>query len=178
MREQNNLDTYEFCANCGHKLWLRETYRPIKVIGKGGFVKANITNGSALGAKPATMRVINRPESSGTHDSFLELVLNPATFGTTPNITTHPTDETTGIIRLLNADGISYASNAQVKDQKSVRVVDIDGFTPNSPNYPFKRQLFYVYKEPMSPAVKFFLDYLNSNDAKRAIKENKSEIIL
>jgi serine/threonine protein kinase len=36
-KQPNNPDTSEVCANCNHKLWLRETYRPIKVIGRGGF---------------------------------------------------------------------------------------------------------------------------------------------
>jgi phosphate transport system substrate-binding protein len=136
--------------------------------------KGNITNWSALGARPATIRVINRPDISGTQNAFKELVLNNATFGTTPNIITHPIDETTGIIRILKADGISYASYAQVKNETTARVINIDGSIPNSSNYPLKRQLFYVYKEPRSPAAKFFLDYLKSSDAESAIEQKKS----
>jgi phosphate transport system substrate-binding protein len=134
--------------------------------------KGNITNWSAVGGQSGTIRVINRPTISGTHDAFQELILKGSQFGTAPNITTYPTDETTPIIQKLKADGISYASYAQAKGQRGVSIVSIDGLNPDSPNYSHKRQLFYVYKQPMSPAVKTFLAFINSTDGQQAINQN------
>jgi phosphate transport system substrate-binding protein len=134
--------------------------------------KGNIINWSGVGGQPGTVRVINRPTISGTHDAFQELILKDAQFGTTPNITTYPTDETTPIIQNLKADGISYTSYAQAKEQKSINIVPIDGLRPDSPQYPHKRQLFYVYKQPISPGVKSFLDFLNSTDGQQVINQN------
>ncbi|NJL10485.1 MAG: phosphate ABC transporter substrate-binding protein, partial [Calothrix sp. SM1_7_51] len=68
--------------------------------------QGKINNWSAVGGSSATIRVINRPSISGTHQSFKELALKGANFGTTPNIITLPRDETTGLIRLLGLDGI------------------------------------------------------------------------
>ncbi|RUT06211.1 hypothetical protein DSM106972_034170 [Dulcicalothrix desertica PCC 7102] len=133
--------------------------------------KGNITNWSAVGGNNSTIQVINRPSVSGTHHAFGELVLNNAEFGTTPNITTYPTDETTRILRKLQTDGISYGSYSQV-NQQSVRVVPINGLMPDSEKYPLRRQLFYIYKDPMSPTVKTFMDFLNSPEVKKIIDEN------
>ncbi len=134
--------------------------------------KGNISNWSAVGGQSGTIRVINRSPLSGTHDAFQELILKGSQFGTTPNITTYPTDETTPIIQKLKTDGISYASYTQAKGQRGVSIVSIDSLNPDSPNYPHKRQLFYVYKQPMNPVVKSFLDFLNSTDGQQAINQN------
>lgn len=134
-----------------------------------GIFKGNITDWSAVGGKSGTISVINRPPVSGTRRAFQELVLNNAEFGT--NITTYPNDETTAILKKLQTDGISYGSYAQV-NQQSVRIVPIDGLMPDSPQYPIQRQLSYIYREPMSPAVKTFMDFLKSPEAQEIIKQN------
>lgn len=133
--------------------------------------KGNITNWSAVGGKSGDIRVINRPSVSGTHHAFRELVLNNAVFGTTPNISTYPTDETTPILKKLQTDGISYGSYAQV-NQQIVRVVSINELMPDSTQYPLRRQLFYIYKEPMSPAVKSFINFLKSAEVQKIIEQN------
>lgn len=133
--------------------------------------KGNITDWLAVGGKSGTISVINRPSVSGTRHALGELVFNNAEFGTTPNITTYPTDETTPILKKLQADGISYGSYAQV-NQQSVRVVPIDGLMPDSQQYPLRRQLSYIYREPMSPTVKTFMDFLQSAEAQEIIKQN------
>ncbi|BDA69663.1 hypothetical protein CAL7716_038290 [Calothrix sp. PCC 7716] len=133
--------------------------------------KGNITNWSAVGGNNSTIQVINRASVSGTHHAFAELVLKNAEFGTTPNITTYPTDETTPILKKLQTDGISYGSYSQV-NQKSVRVVPINGLMPDSQQYPLRRQLFYIYRDPMSPAVKTFMGFLKSPEVQKIIDEN------
>ncbi|MBF2066802.1 MAG: phosphate ABC transporter substrate-binding protein [Calothrix sp. C42_A2020_038] len=133
--------------------------------------KGNLNNWSAVGGK-GEIQVINRAPASGTHSAFKELVLNNEEFGTTSNITTHPLDETTPIIQKLQNNGISYATYAQVKNQTKVRIVPIDGLNPDSKIYPLRRQLFYIYKEPMSPVVKSFMDFLASSEVKKIIEAN------
>jgi hypothetical protein len=54
------------------------------------------------------------------------------------------------------SDGIGYATYSQVADQQTVRVVPIEGLTPEAANYPFQRSLYYVYKTPMIPLCKPF----------------------
>lgn len=131
--------------------------------------EGDITDWSAVGGSAGQIRVINRPSVSGTHQTFKEQVLGGGNFGTTPNITTLPNDETTSLLRELKTDGIGYATYTQVAKQQTVRVVPVNNITPDSPNYPFKRALYYVYKNPASPAVQAFLGYTASPQGKQAM---------
>ena len=131
--------------------------------------QGKINNWSAVGGSAATIRVINRPAISGTHQTFKELVLKGANFGTTPNITTLPQDATTPLVQALKKDGIGYATFAQVANQQTVRVVAIEGLTPEAASYPFKRSLYYVYKDPASAGVQAFLGYATSPQGQQAL---------
>ncbi|OKH19559.1 phosphate ABC transporter substrate-binding protein [[Limnothrix rosea] IAM M-220] len=128
-----------------------------------GIFTGSITDWSAIGNNASGMiRVINRPEVSGTHQTFKELVLNNAAFGNGDNFTMMEQDATTPILRALGRDGISYATYAQIANQQTVRTVPIDGVTPESDLYPYLRPLYYVYQEPASPAVEAFLGFAGS----------------
>lgn len=132
-----------------------------------GIFQGQITNWSAIGGQPGTIRVINRPPISGTHQAFQELVLKGGQFGS--NITTLSEDATTPLLRALGKEGIGYATYAQVANQQTVRTVAIDGLTPEAPNYPYQRTLYYVYKQPASPQVQAFLGYVSSSQGQQAI---------
>lgn len=124
-----------------------------------GIFTGKIINWSQVGGPNAIIRVINRPAVSGTHQAFQEMVLRGQAFGTTPNITTLPRDATTPMLQALGVDGIGYATYDQVATQRTVRSVPINGVTPDSPSYAYQRTLYYVYKNPASPAVQAFLGY-------------------
>ena len=131
--------------------------------------QGKINNWSAVGGLSATIRVINRPAISGTHQTFKELVLKGANFGTTPNITTLPQDATTPLVQALKTDGIGYATFDQVANQQTARVVAIEGLTPEAASYPYKRSLNYVYKDPASAGVQAFLGYATSTQGQQAL---------
>lgn len=131
--------------------------------------KGELDNWATLGGRDAPIRVLNRPSVSGTHKAFRELVLAGAAFGTTPNITTLKRDATTPMLQALGTDGIGYATYSQVADQQTVRVVPIDGLTPEAANYPFQRSLYYVYKDAQQPAVQAMLGYALSPQGQQAI---------
>lgn len=121
-----------------------------------------IINWSSLGGADAEIQVINRPPESGTRQAFQDMVLDGANFGNTPNFTTQERDATTPILRALGNNGISYATYTQVVNQQTVRVVAIEGLTPEAANYPYQRSLSYVYQEPASLAVQAFLGFAQS----------------
>jgi phosphate transport system substrate-binding protein len=124
--------------------------------------QGKITNWSALGSENRSIRIINRPEISGTRQVFQETVLQGGNFGNSPNLITMERDATTPILRALSTDGISYATYTQVANQRTVRTVAIDGLTPEANNYPYQRTLSYAYLNPPSSQVKAFLGYLLS----------------
>jgi phosphate transport system substrate-binding protein len=131
--------------------------------------RGEVTNWSTFGGPDRKIRVLNRPSVSGTNKAFRELVLGGNEFGNTPNITTLDRDATTPMLRLLGTDGIGYGTYGQVADQQTVRVVAIDGSTPDADSYPFQRPLFYVYRKPVDPAVKAFLGFALSPDGQSRI---------
>ncbi|MCT7952087.1 substrate-binding domain-containing protein [Ancylothrix sp. C2] len=131
--------------------------------------EGDIKDWSKVGGQPSTIRVINRPAISGTHQTFKELVLGGGSFGSSPNITTLSQDATTPLLQALKNDGIGYATYTQVAQQQTVRVVPVNNLTPDNPAYPYQRTLFYVYKNPASPQVQAFLGYVTSPQGQQAM---------
>lgn len=130
-----------------------------------------ITNWSEIGGPDQPIRVLNRPPVSGTHQTFRELVLNGGNFGNTPNITTLERDATTPMLRALGEDGIGYATAAQIFNQRTVRPVAVDGLTPMAAQYPYRRTLYYIYKDPANEVVQAFLGYAFSDAGQAAIAQ-------
>lgn len=130
-----------------------------------------ITNWSEIGGPDKPIRVLNRPPVSGTHQAFREIVLNGGDFGNTPNITTLERDATTPMLRALGDDGIGYATAAQIFNQSTVRPVAIDGLTPMAAQYPYRRTLYYIYKDPANEMVQAFLGYAFSDAGQAAIAQ-------
>ena len=134
--------------------------------------KGTAQDWSKVGGPAGPIKVINRPEVSGTHQTFKEQVLSGANFATGANVTTLDRDATTPLLQALGNNGIGYATFAQVVNQKTVRVVPVNGAAPDAGNYPYKRQLYYAYKNPPSQAVKDFLGYATSPDGQKAMLAN------
>ncbi|NJN62280.1 MAG: phosphate ABC transporter substrate-binding protein [Coleofasciculaceae cyanobacterium RL_1_1] len=133
-----------------------QTLTPDQVV---DIFQGKITNWSEIGGSNLPIRVINRPPESGTHQAFKDIVLGGGDFGTGSTITTLDRDATTPMLRELGKNGIGYATASQVMNQTTVRVVAIDGVTPAAASYPFSRQLYYVYREPLSPVAAAVLGY-------------------
>jgi phosphate transport system substrate-binding protein len=129
--------------------------------------QGQITDWSQVGGPSKPIRVINRPAVSGTHQAFKELILGNGNFGTTPNITTLDRDATTPMLQSLGDDGIGYATVAQIKNQKTVRMVEIDGLSADVS--PYQRPLYYVYKNPANPSAEAFLGFVGSPQGQGAI---------
>jgi phosphate transport system substrate-binding protein len=131
--------------------------------------QGKITNWSQVGGQDAPIKVINRPPISGTYQMFQSLVLGGENFGKGDNFVNMERDATTPILQALGKNGISYATNVQIKNQQTVRSLEIDGLTPDATNYPFFRTLYYAYKKPATTAIKDFLGYATSPTGQQVI---------
>ena len=134
-----------------------------------GIFEGRTNSWSEVGGESKALRLINRPVGSGTRQAFQELVLKGANLGEGTNSTTLPRDATTPLLQALKTDGIGYATYAQVASQRTVRAVAVNGLTPEAFNYPYRRTLYYVYKNPPSPAVQSFLGYVTSTQGKQSL---------
>ena len=127
--------------------------------------QGKITNWSQVGGPNVPIKVINRAVGSGTRDFFQSSVLLDQPFAPdSSNFVTVPQDETTGIIRILGNNGISYATVTQAETQSGVRIVPIDGVSPTDKTaiqdgkYPLSRSVYLVVRQQNSPTVKQFID--------------------
>lgn len=127
------------------------------------------TNWSKVGGKNLPIRPILRPIGSGTHQSFQEIGLQGKKFGTGSNFKILDRDATTPLLQALGADGIGYATFAQVVNQSTVRSVAIDGTIADAINYPYKRTLSYIYKGQPNDAAKAFLGFATSTEGQQLI---------
>jgi len=116
-----------------------------------------VNNWSQVGGSALPLRVINRNPSSGTYSLFKDSLLAGAEFGNGPNWVTMSKDVTTELLQKLGTNGIGYANYSQIKTQRTVRPIAIDGQLPDSPNYPFVSVLYYVYGPNASEAAKAFV---------------------
>jgi phosphate transport system substrate-binding protein len=130
-----------------------------------------VTNWSQVGSKALPIRPILRPATSGTHQSFQEIGLKGKNFGTGSGFKILERDATTPLLQALGADGIGYATYAQIANQSTVRSVAIDSNLPDMANYPYIRTLSYVYKGQPNDAVKAFLGFATSNEGQKLITQ-------
>lgn len=137
--------------------------------------QGKITNWSELGGVNQPIRVIHRPESSETRQVFSQMVLKGQPMEKGANFITLDRDEITDLIQALGEDGISYGFYSQVVNQLTARIIPINGLIPEAIDYPYQRQLFYVYQQPASPQVAAFLGYATSELGQAKIAEGLIE---
>ncbi|MBM0743882.1 DUF4912 domain-containing protein [Phormidium sp. CLA17] len=122
--------------------------------------RGEITNWADVDGTEATVRLIDRPETSDTRQAFLNYdVFQGAPFETGESAVKIAKDKTADVIAKLGTDGIGYAIADQVINQPGIRILSLYDTFPDNSKYPFSQPLSYIYKEPSSPAVKAFLGY-------------------
>jgi phosphate transport system substrate-binding protein len=137
--------------------------------------QGRIVNWSQVGGPNLRIRVINRSPDSGTHTFFRDVVLQGEPFAPEgSNFITVKQDETTPLLRALGNDGITYSTVTQVENQKTVRIVSINGISPidRDTGYPISRPLYLVVPQRTSPAVKQFVDLALSSEGQAIVKQN------
>jgi phosphate transport system substrate-binding protein len=139
--------------------------------------RCEITNWSQVGGKDQPIRVINRAVNSGTRNAFKETVLTGKEFcNDTDKVTTLMLDRTTIIISMIGRQGIGYGTYTHLNQNKNdVKLLKIDGIAPSEQSYPIKRYLFYVYKNPLNPAAKKFIEYINSHEGREIIENEQKK---
>ncbi len=125
------------------------------------------TNWSQVGGPPLPLRVINRNSESGTYKVFQDAVLGGAEFGVGSNWFTMPKDVTTELLQKLGTNGIGYANYSEIKTQRTIRALTIDGQAPGTPSYPFATVLYYVYAANASSAAQAFVAFASGSEGQQ-----------
>lgn len=143
-----------------------------------GIFQGKITNWSQVGGANQPIKVINRAADSGTQTFFRDAVLLGSDFAPdSQNFITLPRDETTSMLRALGNNGIGYSTVQQVANQRTVRMVAINGVLPTdisatrSGVYPISRVVLLVTKKETSPAAREFIDLALSPTGQQIVQQ-------
>ncbi len=121
-----------------------------------------VTNWSQLGSVHVPVHVINRPPNTGTYQTFQKAILGGGEFGNGPNWITMESSGSTEVLQKLKANGISYVNYSQIKTQRSIRALPLDGTLPGSAQYPLISVLYYVYSPTATEATKGLITFATS----------------
>ncbi|MDZ8107532.1 MAG: DUF4912 domain-containing protein [Nostoc sp. DedQUE12a] len=134
--------------------------------------RGQITNWSQLGGPDAKIRVIDRPETSDTRDTFRDYpAFKTAKFATGSNATQVTDDNTAEIVKQLGKDGISYVLANQISKLEGVRVLQLHQTLPDDAKYPFSQPLVYIYKKNPSLGAAGFLGFTLAPAGQQAIEQ-------
>ncbi|MBW4594745.1 MAG: phosphate ABC transporter substrate-binding protein [Brasilonema angustatum HA4187-MV1] len=142
-----------------------------------GIFQGKITNWSQVGGPNLPIKVINRSPDSGTYTFFQEVVLLEESFAPdSTNFTTIKKDETTALLRELGDNGITYSTVSQLENQKTVRIVSVNGISPTdqaaikNSTYPISRVVYLVVPRKTSPGAKQFIDFAISPGGQQIVQ--------
>ncbi|MEH2071983.1 MAG: DUF4912 domain-containing protein [Nostoc sp.] len=134
--------------------------------------RGQITNWSQLGGPNAKIRVIDRPQTSDTRDTFRDYpAFKAAKFATGSTAIQLTQDNTAEIVKDLGKDGISYVLANQVSKLQGVRVLQLHQTLPDDAKYPFSQPLVYVYKKNPSLGTAAFLGFTLAPVGQQAIEQ-------
>ncbi|MEH2326601.1 MAG: DUF4912 domain-containing protein [Nostoc sp.] len=137
--------------------------------------RGQITNWSQLGGPSGKIRLIDRPKTSETRNTFRTYpAFKSAEFATGANATQLTEDNTAEIIKQLGKDGISYVLANDVAKLKRVRVLQLDKALPDDQKYPFSQPFVYVYKKNPSLGIVNFLGFTLATAGKQAIEQGRT----
>ncbi|MCW5312872.1 DUF4912 domain-containing protein [Nostoc sp. KVJ3] len=137
--------------------------------------RGQITNWSQVGGTPGKIRLIDRPNTSETRNTFRTYpAFKTGEFATGPNATQVTDDNTAEIIKQLGKDGITYVLANQVSKLPGVRVLQVNQTLPDNTRYPFSQPLVYAYKKNPSSTAVDFLGFALAPPGQQAIEKGRA----
>jgi phosphate transport system substrate-binding protein len=134
--------------------------------------RGEITDWKDAGGEPGPIRLIDRPETSDTRQSFADYpVFQSAPFNTGSTAVGAKDDTTPAVVQELGTDGIGFAIADQVTNNPDVRVVPMHNVMPDDKRYPFSQPLQYVYAGEAKPSVQAFLGYLTAPENQALVEK-------
>ena len=134
--------------------------------------RGEVKNWSEVGGQNASVKFVDRPDSSDTRQAFKEYpVFKEGKFATGATADKLNEDTTQTVVANLGNNGISYATANQTKGLSGAKVVTMHGTKPTDPRYPFSQPLYYIYKDGANPAVQAFLGLATTTTGQTAIEQ-------
>ncbi len=122
--------------------------------------RGEITNWAQVGGPSGKIRVVDRPATSDTRQSFRTYpMFKAAAFTAGMGTKALAEDSTEAMVKALGKDGIGYANYSQVKDRKDVKIIAMHQTWPEDARYPFSQPRLYAYGKNPSAATQAFLGF-------------------
>lgn len=139
----------------------------------------NITNWSQLGGANAPIRVITRPDTSGTRGVFEDAILKPAGLEMSSRAVVIGSNEDIADAVAADPNAIGYVGFAYKDEAKAVNIVSNCGilmsasaFSSKTEEYPLERRLrLFVDNAPMDDVKRGLLDFAVSQAADPFVHE-------
>ena len=133
-----------------------------------------ITNWKELGGEDREIVVVTRAEGSGTHDTFMELIMNKGKIEETSSALQKPSNGAVKATVAGNENAIGYIGLGYI--DSSVKVMKIDGVTPSSTTvkdgtYLLSRALYMYTKGTPSGVAKDFINFILSDEGQNIVEE-------
>ncbi|KAM3096594.1 substrate-binding domain-containing protein [Phormidesmis sp. 146-35] len=135
--------------------------------------RGEIKNWSQVGGAAGAIRLIDRPPTNDTRQSFRNYpAFQNRKFESGATAKKLSDDNPRSVIQALGNNGISYLPLSQVRNQPGVKAVLMHGTAPTDARYPFSQPLFYVHKGATpNPAAAAFLGYATAASGQQAVKQ-------
>jgi phosphate transport system substrate-binding protein len=140
--------------------------------------RGEITDWKDAGGQPGPIRLIDRPSTSDTRQSFSGYpVFQSAPFEAGSTAVAAKEDTTTAVVQDLGSDGISFAIAEQVANNPEVRVVPMHQVMPDDKRYPFSQPLQYVYTGEANPGVQAFLGFITAPESQDMVEKARLALV-
>lgn len=118
----------------------------------------DVENWSAINGKSGSISIYTRNTSSGTYAVFQEMALRKRDYASSSQKMAGNEQIASEVAK--NANGIGYVGLAYI-GTPGVKPLPVNGITPDNPDYPFARPLYFYYdaKAELRPIVKEFVDF-------------------
>jgi len=129
----------------------------------------DVENWSAINGKPGSISIYTRNTSSGTYAVFQEMALRKRDYASSSQKMAGNEQIASEVAK--NANGIGYVGLAYI-GTPGVRPLPVDGISPDNPDYPYARPLYFFYdaNADMRPVVKDFVDFCLSPAGQKIVE--------
>lgn len=130
----------------------------------------DVESWSSINGRQGTISIYTRNTSSGTYASFQEMALQKRDYA--PSSQKMAGNEQIASEVSKNENGIGYVGLAYL-GAPGIKVLTVEGVTPEAPEYKFARPLYYYYDsgKDMRPIVKEFVDFTFSPAGQAIVKK-------
>jgi len=129
-----------------------------------------IGNWKELGGEDLEITVVAPSKETGANKNFRRHFMKHHDIRC--EVTTRSSTMATGVVEALPCGAISFIGRGAGIKNPRIRLLKIDGKSPDDPDYPYYQTFYYVTRSHPKGAAKQFIDFTFSDAGQKLLKEN------